>query len=72
MCDGVLRGAGAMKSFMITTFTDLILRVVLAVMLSARFGAVGIWSAWPVGWSIGTAMSIYFYAGGRWKSYSIT
>lgn len=72
MCDGVLRGAGAMKSFMITTFTDLILRVVLAVMLSARFGAVGIWSAWPVGWSIGTAMSIYFYAVGRWKSYSIT
>lgn len=72
MCDGVLRGAGAMKSFMITTFTDLILRVVLAVMLSARFGVVGIWSAWPVGWSIGTAMSIYFYAGGRWKSYSIT
>lgn len=72
MCDGVLRGAGAMKSFMITTFTDLILRVVLAVMLSARFGVVGIWSAWPVGWSIGTAMSIYFYAVGRWKSYSIT
>lgn len=72
MCDGVLRGAGAMKSFMITTFTDLILRVVLAVILSAGFGVVGIWSAWPVGWSIGTAMSIYFYARGRWKSYSIT
>lgn len=72
MCDGVLRGAGAMKSFMITTFTDLILRVVLAVILSAGLGVVGIWSAWPVGWSIGTAMSIYFYARGRWKSYSIT
>lgn len=72
MCDGVLRGAGAMKSFMITTFTDLILRVILAVILSAGFGVVGIWSAWPVGWSIGTAMSIYFYARGRWKSYSIT
>lgn len=72
MCDGVLRGAGAMKSFMITTFTDLILRVALAVILSARFGVIGIWSAWPVGWSIGTAMSIYFYARGRWKSYSIT
>lgn len=72
MCDGVLRGAGAMKSFMITTFTDLILRVALAVILSARFGVIGIWSAWLVGWSIGTAMSIYFYARGRWKSYSIT
>ena len=50
MCDGVLRGAAAMKSFMITTFTDLILRVALAVILSARFGVIGIWSAWPVGW----------------------
>lgn len=72
MCDGVLRGAGAMKSFMITTFTDLILRVVLAVILSGAFGVIGIWSAWPVGWSIGTAMSVYFYIRGRWKSYSIT
>ena len=30
MADGVLRGAGAMKSFMIATFTDLFLRVILA------------------------------------------
>ena len=28
-CDGVLRGAGRVKSFMATTFSDLILRVVL-------------------------------------------
>lgn len=72
MCDGVLRGAGAMKMFMSTTFTDLVLRVVLAVTLSARMGTMGIWSAWPVGWSIATAMTVYFYARGKWKSYSIT
>ena len=29
MADGVLRGAGAMKSFMIATFSDLLLRVIL-------------------------------------------
>ncbi len=72
MCDGVLRGAGAMKMFMSATFTDLVLRVVLAVILSARMGTLGIWSAWPVGWGIATAMSVYFYAHGKWKSYSIT
>ena len=72
MCDGVLRGAGAMKMFMSATFTDLVLRVVLAVILSASMGTLGIWSAWPVGWGISTAMSVYFYAHGKWKSYSIT
>ena len=30
MADGVLRGAGAMKQFMIATFLDLALRVILA------------------------------------------
>lgn len=59
--DGVLRGAGAMKPFMIATFTDLILRVVLAYIFSAMFGVIGIWCAWPIGWIIATAMSVYFY-----------
>ena len=58
---GILRGAGLMKQFMITTFTDLVLRVVLAFVLSGIFGSTGIWMAWPVGWSIATTMSIMFY-----------
>lgn len=33
VADGILRGAGMMKQFMIATFTDLILRVVLALSL---------------------------------------
>ena len=52
VADGILRGAGLMKQFMIGTFTDLILRVVLAVVLAAQFGAVGIWCAWPIGLSL--------------------
>ncbi len=59
--DGVLRGAGAMKAFMAATFTDLILRVLLAFCFSNLFGAVGIWCAWPIGWTIATGMSVYFY-----------
>lgn len=56
--DGVLRGATLMKQFMSATFTDLILRVVLAKVLSSYFGTTGIWSAWPIGWSIAMAMSV--------------
>lgn len=61
VADGILRGASMMKKFMTSTFTDLVLRVVLAILLSKTFlGYVGIWTAWPIGWSIATAMSIYF------------
>ncbi len=44
-----------MVRFMIATFTDLILRVGIATVLSATaLGSTGIWMAWPVGWCIGT------------------
>jgi putative MATE family efflux protein len=65
--DGVLRGAGAMKLFMIATFSDLILRVVLAAVLAPQFGPTGIWMSWPIGWCCGTVISIWFYAKGMWK-----
>ncbi len=67
MTDGVLRGAGAMTQFMISTFADFFLRVILALILSKIFGSVGIWCAWPFGWSIGAAISLIFYKMGRWK-----
>ena len=60
--DGVLRGAGLMRPFMIATFTDLILRVMLAILLSrTALQATGIWCAWPIGWIIATALSLLFY-----------
>lgn len=61
VADGILRGAGLMSRFMITTFTDLILRVFLAIILSKQFGSTGIWCAWPIGWSIATTLSVIFY-----------
>lgn len=67
MADSVLRGSGAMRYFMITTFTDLVLRVILAFLLAPRLGAKGIWMSWPIGWSIAAVMSLIFYFSGVWK-----
>lgn len=61
LADGVLRGTNRMKVFMITTFTDLILRVVFAYILSPHMGTDGIWIAWPIGWLTCTIMSVIFY-----------
>ena len=66
--DGVLRGAGLMKEFMVATFTDLILRVGLAIGLAKVLGVVGIWCAWPIGWVIATVVSVIFYNRGPWKA----
>ena len=68
VADGVLRGAGMMNRFMIATFADLILRVVLAVILSkTALGSTGIWCAWPIGWTVAAILSIGFYRTGLWK-----
>lgn len=67
VADGILRGAGMMKRFMVSTFTDLILRVVLAIIFAKLFGTIGIWCAWPVGWSIATVMSVCFYRSGGYS-----
>lgn len=61
VADGVLRGKGLMKEFVIATFTDLTLRTVLAILLSRPLGSTGIWLAWPIGWSIATGLSLFFY-----------
>lgn len=66
--DGTLKGAGLMKYFMISTFTDLILRVVIAFFLSrTALQSTGIWLSWPLGWIIGTILSVIFYRKGEWN-----
>ena len=67
VADGILRGAGLMRNFMIATFTDLILRVALAIGLSKVFGSIGIWCAWPIGWTVAMCMSVWFYKRGPWN-----
>ena len=66
VADGILRGGGRMGQFMTATFTDLILRVVLASLFSSTaLGSVGIWCAWPVGWTVAAVMSLCFYRKSR-------
>ena len=67
VADGILRGAGLMRNFMIATFTDLILRVALAIGLAKVFGSIGIWCAWPIGWTVAMCMSVWFYKRGPWN-----
>ena len=68
VADGVLRGSGMMKQFMIATFTDLILRVALAEVLALTpLGTTGIWMAWPCGWCVSAVLSIIFYRGDAWN-----
>ncbi len=72
VADGVLRGCEQMGQFMIATFTDLLLRVVLAMVLSkTALGATGIWCAWPVGWTIAATISLLFYRAEKWQARAI-
>ena len=68
VADGILRGVGRMTPFMISTFTDLVLRVGLANILSATaLGSTGIWCSWPIGWVLGCGISMTFYFTTPWK-----
>lgn len=67
VADGILRGARMMVRFMAATFTDLILRVVLAAVLSVPCGATGIWISWPIGWTVATIVSLIFFYTAKWR-----
>lgn len=66
-CDSVLRGGGAMKQFMATTFADLALRVLFSYAFAKTLGFYSICLAYPFGWVFGTLLSAVFFRMGRWK-----
>lgn len=61
MTDGIIRGSGAMSYFVLATVPDLILRIIVANILTGRFGSTGIWMAWPFGWIAATVLTVIFY-----------
>mgnify|MGYP006934239634 CR=1 FL=1 len=49
-------------------FSDLIIRVVLSIALFYVVGNEhGIWLSWPIGWFLGSGLSVFFYKSGAWK-----
>ena len=66
-CDGILKGSKDMRSFMISTFADLVVRVGLTYILEPFMGMDGIFISWPIGWAVGMILSVSFYFMGRWK-----
>lgn len=66
VCDGILRGAGYVMAFMTSTFSDLIIRVVLSYILVNFMGEYGIWTAWVVGWLVSTVIALSFYLSKKW------
>lgn len=63
MTDGILRGAGAMAFFVADTVPDLICRIFFAELFSnvLGMGSIGIWRAWPFGWTVASVLTIIFY-----------
>ena len=66
--DAVLRGAGRMGMFMVSTLTDLVIRVILAGLLSAALGKItGIWYSW----TIGVTLTLLFYRAVRKANFDL-
>lgn len=59
--DGTVRGSGGNIGFTISTFTDLVLRVLLVYVLTdAGWGFKGVCWAWAIGWSISMFFAVGF------------
>ena len=66
--NAVLRGAGATTVPMVSSILSLwLVRVPAAWLLAARFGAESLYWAYPIGWSVGLAISAAAYLRGRWQ-----
>ena len=48
--DGVLRGLGIMRPFLIANMVNLAIRLAVALIFAPRFGIAFVWLAVPAGW----------------------
>ena len=65
--DGILRGAGDIKVYMIANLVNLTIRVAVAQLCSPIWGIQLIWYAVPMGWTTNYLISYFWYRTGNWK-----
>lgn len=64
--NGVLRGSGDMKVFLLSTLTNLSTRVICAYTLAFILGEEAIWWAVPLGWILASLVSVIRYKSDKW------
>lgn len=69
--NGLLRGAGDMKTFMASSLFNLATRVIIAYTLASRLGSVAIAWSIPIGWLVGSLISMLRFKSGKWKQISL-
>lgn len=65
--NGLLRGAGDMGAFMLSSMSNLFVRVAAAYLLAHFIGASAIWWSIPAGWAVGSVFSFLRIKSGKWK-----
>lgn len=69
--NGILRGAGDVKIFILSSLTNLSLRIIFAYTLALVIGQEAIWIGIPIGWLFASIISTIRYSSGKWKYKSI-
>lgn len=66
---GFFRGAGeTMVPMFVTLLALWVIRIPIALFLSGKIGADGIWWATPLAWGVGLLISVVYYFTGKWKN----
>lgn len=65
--DGILRGAGDIKVYMLANLINLTIRVAVAQICSPIWGIQLIWYAVPMGWIVNYLISYFWYRTGNWQ-----
>ncbi len=69
--NGVIKGSGDMFAFMFSSFTNLGSRIIFAYILSYFIGYYGIFFAIPIGWLLGSSISIMRYRSAKWQTKAV-
>ncbi len=65
--DGILRGSGDVKVYMLANLINLTIRVAVAQLCSPVWGIEFVWYAVPMGWAVNYLISLFWYRTGNWK-----